>query len=363
MAKYECQRCHEGLDLPELAPKKRCVGCHQDIRAGRFKADSRVLARWNSNLKSLPGAPSLAGIGTKRSTAWIAEYLLDPHDLRPGLKATMPRLALTRSQAQRIAAALAGPSLGASSPIAVSEDAVARGAKLYAAGGCGGCHATSTEETLAAQLAPNLVDLKSRFRPETLVRWLADPNAVTPGTLMPPTGLTMAENQDLAAYLWTQTGQRPAPKPFQRLPLLRRKVRFKEVSQRVFRKLCWHCHSQPDFARGDGGPGNTGGMGFRGLGLDLSTYTGISRGVRGPTGRRQSIFAKDAEGVPRLVRSLLARHKEEQGGRVDGLLGMPLGFPALPAEDIQLIESWVAQGRPRRARAVAGSANVLRSGR
>lgn len=347
MAKYECQRCHEGLDLPELAPEKRCVGCHQDIRAGRFKADATTLARWSRNLRSLPGAPSLAGIGTKRSTAWIREYLLNPRNLRPGLKATMPRLPLTRSEAQRIAAALAGPSRGASRPIAASVARVARGAKLYAAGKCGRCHAKSPDAALAVQLAPNLADLKSRFRPEYLVRWLTDPNAVTPGTLMPPTGLTAAENEDLAAYLWTQTGERPALKPFQRLPLLSRKVRFKEVSDRVFRKLCWHCHSQPDFARGDGGPGNTGGMGFRGLGLDLSTYTGISRGVRGPTGRRQSIFTKDDAGVPRLVRSLLARHEEERGGSVEGVLGMPLGFPALPAEDIQLIDSWVAQGRPR----------------
>ena len=27
--------------------------------------------------------------------------------------------------------------------------------------------------------------------------------------------------------------------------------------------------------------------------------------------------------------------------------GMPLGYPALSLEDIQLVESWIAQGRPR----------------
>lgn len=224
---------------------------------------------------------------------------------------------------------------------------VARGGALYTAQGCGSCHATSANGTLAVQLAPSLLGLKSRFRPEVLVRWLTNPASITPGTLMPPTGLNPAETQDLAAFLWAQPSAPPASTPFERLPVLKRKVRFKEVSDRVFRKLCWHCHSQPDFALGDGGPGNTGGMGFKGLGLDLSTYTGISRGMQGPTGRRESIFAKDDEGTPRLIRSLLARHTEEGGTKVDGVLGMPLGFPALPAEDIQLIESWVAQGRPR----------------
>ncbi len=73
----------------------------------------------------------------------------------------------------------------------------------------------------------------------------------------------------------------------------------------------------------------------------------MARGMRGPDGRRQSIFAKDDTGIPRLVQSLLARHEEERTGKTGSVLGMPLGFPGLPAEDIQMVDSWVAQGRPR----------------
>jgi hypothetical protein len=140
----------------------------------------------------------------------------------------------------------------------------------------------------------------------------------------------------------------PAPT---RLPVLERRVAFEEVKARVFRKTCWHCHSEPDLALGDGGPGNTGGFGFKGRGLSFVDYTTISSGSVGDDGNRRSIFKPIAvegfsEPVPRLLAHLLARQIEEAGGEVPGIRGMPLGLPALSPEDIQLVESWIAQGRP-----------------
>jgi hypothetical protein len=118
------------------------------------------------------------------------------------------------------------------------------------------------------------------------------------------------------------------------------------VSTRVFRQICWHCHGAPAFARGDGGPGNTGGFGFAPRGLDLSDYTGVTSGSRGPDGRRRSVLATMPDGTPRLIAHLLARRVEERGGEVPGIRGMPLGLPALSLEDIQLVETWIVQGRP-----------------
>jgi hypothetical protein len=34
-------------------------------------------------------------------------------------------------------------------------------------------------------------------------------------------------------------------------------------------------------------------------------------------------------------------------GNDGAVRGMPLGYDPLPLEEIQLVESWVAQGRPR----------------
>jgi hypothetical protein len=117
------------------------------------------------------------------------------------------------------------------------------------------------------------------------------------------------------------------------------------VQARVLRKVCWHCHSQPDFTRGDGGPGMTGGFGFAPRGLDLSTYSGVLSGLRDREGRGTSVFTPRADGEPLLVAVLRARQAEECGVTTE-LRGMPLGLPALSAEEIQLVDSWVEQGRP-----------------
>ena len=122
---------------------------------------------------------------------------------------------------------------------------------------------------------------------------------------------------------------------------------FKEVDEKVFHRTCWHCHSEPDYAIGDGGPGNSGGLGFKPRGLNLSDYSGIAAGYVDDKGERSSIFAKDEQNVPRIVKALLARHDEESGAETGPVRGMPLGYDPLSPEEIQLVESWVVQGRPQ----------------
>jgi hypothetical protein len=43
----------------------------------------------------------------------------------------------------------------------------------------------------------------------------------------------------------------------------------------------------------------------------------------------------------------MARYGEEAGTPNPNVRGMPLGLPPLPLEDIQLVETWIAQGRPQ----------------
>lgn len=59
------------------------------------------------------------------------------------------------------------------------------------------------------------------------------------------------------------------------------------------------------------------------------------------------MFARGPDGVPRLVAALVARQVEEAGRPDPAVRGMPLGLPALGAGEIQLVESWIAQGRPQ----------------
>lgn len=98
---------------------------------------------------------------------------------------------------------------------------------------------------------------------------------------------------------------------------------------------------------GDGGPGNTGGFGFADRSLNLASYSDVLSGSLDDRGQRRSIFLPLADGTPRLLAVLLARQRELAGELAPGLRGMPLGLPALSAEQVQLVESWIAQGRPQ----------------
>ena len=82
-------------------------------------------------------------------------------------------------------------------------------------------------------------------------------------------------------------------------------------------------------------------------GSGKSTLLKIAAGLLDTKGERASVFAKLDDGTPRLVAVLLARQKEEAGQPDVRARGMPLGLPSLSPEQIQLVETWVSQGRPR----------------
>jgi mono/diheme cytochrome c family protein len=359
VARYECRRCHEERDEP-LPSSKRCVGCHADILAGRFEAPAHLLHEWQSRVHSLPAAPSLEVAGHLFEARWIASYLVEPYDVRPHLAASMPRLRLDKEQAADIAAYLtANQAAPPGAPQEPPADAalVGRGRELFAAKGCGSCHRFAGADLSSAPdpaarsdavaLAPDLRVSRERVRRDRLASWIAHPARAVAAARMPHTPVTDDEARALAAFV-LHTPLRalpPHPTP-SRLPLLQRAVGFDEVRDRVFRKICWHCHAQPDYALGDGGPGMTGGFGFAARQLDLSTYESIMGGYLDADGEPTSLFAASPDGTPMLLAVLLARQHEEQGAAAD-LRGMPLGFPALSAEDVQLVESWIAQGRRR----------------
>lgn len=126
--------------------------------------------------------------------------------------------------------------------------------------------------------------------------------------------------------------------------VLDREVHYPEVAKKLSRHRCFHCHS--DLNRpGDQGPGNTGGFGYSGVLLDLATREGIVRGLwRDGQFRGQPDRLED--GTPRMVASLLARQAELDGHADPAVLGMPLGFPPIPDEDIDLINTWIVRGVP-----------------
>jgi cytochrome c2 len=369
VTQFECVRCHTIATVPPLPKEKQCTGCHADINAGTVTATPEQLTRWRSKVAELGEVPTLVSTRQRLKEDWIRQFLLHPHDLRPSLVQSMPRLPLSEQQAADIAAFLTdGASTPEPAPWMAGADR-ARGRELLDVKGCGVCHEMTGTAPLqgallpsaaavgdlarAVRLAPDLRFTRDRWTPSSLVAWLLDPQQIKADTLMPKMGLSQDEARSLAAYLLTAPlGPVAAVRVPDRLPVLTRKVTYDEVATRVFRKTCWHCHGEPDFERGDGGPGNSGGFGFKGVGLNLSDYASTFAGFVDASGRRTSLFAPEAPNVAakettsHLVAALVARQREE-AGEEPALRGMPLGLPALAAEDIQLVETWVAQGRAR----------------
>ncbi|MEM1415350.1 MAG: cytochrome c [Myxococcota bacterium] len=353
LARYECNRCHEGVPGAVPPPReKHCVGCHAAIADGTLEgAPPAALPGWRARVRSLREAPSLA-VSARFDRDALAAFLREPHDLRPELRATMPRLAIDERDAADLATALVpGPP---PAPLALSPADAPRGRAILEARACGSCHRMGGAPALpgvvaegpAVRLAPDLRHARARYRPRALVAWLRDPRRFDPHARMPPTGLGEEEARAVAAHLFhAELAPAPVVEVPARLPLLARPVTYTEVDRRLFAPLCRHCHGDPSFALGDGGPGHTGGFGFAARGIDLASVEGVASGhLR--DGRRRSLFAPTEDGTPFIVASLMARYAEVAGAPVPGLRGMPLGLPPVPLEDVQLLETWIAAGRP-----------------
>jgi len=367
--RFECNRCHEGTGLGKAPLAKNCFACHEQIISGRFPVSAAALARFRPHVESAREAPSLTALGARLQERWVVQYLLAPQDLRPKLTPTMPRLPLDAAQAADIAAYLSvGTSNAAASPSVASPTARGnsrRGRELMEQKGCASCHAfsgvppfvagepppTGSEAARAAALAPDLRFTRERFRADQLANFLLDPRAIKADTRMPNFDLSQDEAVDMAAYIRESVLSLESVTAFVRLPLLSRRVSFEEANRRVFSRTCHHCHTDAQSSGGDGGPGNTGGFGFAPRGVSFSSHASILAGYIDEKGERRSLFEPVFGGTPRLVAALLARHDEARSGAHDSVTrgvvrGMPLGLPPLSAEDIQLVESWVAQGKP-----------------
>jgi hypothetical protein len=223
----------------------------------------------------------------------------------------------------------------------------------------------------AGPAAPDLTFVRQRMRPQTLAAFIADPAAIGGETRMPRYPIGAIEAARLRDYLWSPRNDHPQPALPADLPLLQRPVRYAEVRAEVLDRICIHCHMDPKRNGGDGGPGNTGGLGYRGVGLDLETWAGVRRGALDGSGKRVSILrARPGQEAPLVTRLRLRydEHARERSG--PGAVfrasqpGMPLGLPPLTPEQFRLVRSWVAQGVPGPVASIArGRGSALKIAR
>lgn len=404
MLRAECNRCHLVTDPRAAAPAdaahaaapgdsltpmeqaRNCVACHVwilssvgDLAAiAEAKKDFPDWDRYLKNIKHFKRLPDLGGLARKVRPSFIRRFLDGPFDLRPHLDEAMIPVRLSAKDKDAVVAylsELAGEHLAPEALAeAVSAERVEAGRLAFGRSGCAVCHVAGNERPLpgvdaafyqanpAASLAPNLRFVRDRVPRSVLVRFIQDPPAVDPGTAMPKLGIGAADAELIADYLLGARFDVPAA-PADAVPvvtLLDRPVGWSEVHREVFGFVCVHCHMHPESNAGDGGPGNTGGLGFGGARLNLETWDGVRAGIT-RQGKRIDVLKPVTPGEPPLlVAALLRRHVEANRDRVIAFAdhdrravptptdhpGMPLGLPPLSLSQVQLVATWVAQGAP-----------------
>lgn len=361
MRRYGCGNCHEVEGL-RVSRERSCTGCHQRLARRRHGFGRGAVVRHFIEV------PDLRGAGRRLREDYLIAYLQDPHDVRPRLEETMPRLPVTETDARAIARFLRADAPRVAPSPALDRANIEPGRAVFQRVGCAICHefgnVPSTvhvaPEALvglgrAAFEGPNLRFLRDRMDPDVAVAWLENPRAIDPETQMPPTNLSRPDAILLRDFLFLADPGRPAAPPTPRADLrpLQRPVSFREV-ERIIGGSCVHCHAHTDGRSASA-------LGFTPSSLDLSSAEGIRAGVRYPDGTTRSIIEPDESGVPPLVRRLLLRHEEATRDmtspqrdpmspvvrpRPDGPVGMPLGLPPIDVDQIRAIATWIARGAP-----------------
>jgi ubiquinol-cytochrome c reductase cytochrome b subunit len=158
---------------------ENCASCH-NIDGGKAKA-----------------GPSLAASGTRRSAAWMIEHFKRPSTMVPGT--SMPAINLTNGQLNALAAFLLKLNPKNAEALESAPDFAAEGAMVYQAHNCGVCH---TVNGSGMKTGPPLNGLAKRRDRDWVVAHFADPQKLSPGTVMPPYRLSSSEMGNLVQYLF-----------------------------------------------------------------------------------------------------------------------------------------------------------------
>ncbi len=160
-----------------------CIQCHQLEDRGGF-----ILATYED-----PGLgpPPITGQGAKVQERWLHDFLQNPSPLRPWLKIRMPSFQLSDEEittTTKYFLAISGQELEMRDYASFRPDPtrLEPGAMLFKTLQCEQCHQLTAEGPIdPSSLAPDLSLARGRLKPDWVVDWLRDPNAIQEGTRMP----------------------------------------------------------------------------------------------------------------------------------------------------------------------------------
>lgn len=177
----------------ELWDRNNCMGCHTILGEGAYYA------------------PELTRVVERRGEAWIRTFIKDPQAMYPG-KRKMVQYDFSEEEITDIINFLdwvgkidtngfpRDPDMAPATSGAIAAVDLSHAPPIYGQI-CSSCHSLGGQ---GGAVGPALDGVGKRFDRVALRAWLADPQAVKPGTAMPKLNLAPAELDALTTFLLAQ---------------------------------------------------------------------------------------------------------------------------------------------------------------
>ncbi len=159
--------------------EENCISCHS------------VGDRGNSV------GPDLTRNTIHKDAAWMIQHFKRPSAMRPG--SSMPPIQLSDAQLNSLAAFLLKLNPDNATALSNAPDFATEGALVYQANHCGSCHMVNG---VGMKVGPPLNGLSKRQSRSWVEEHFANPQKLSPGSIMPPYKLSPKDMESLTSYLF-----------------------------------------------------------------------------------------------------------------------------------------------------------------
>lgn len=160
--------------------KENCITCHT-MGEGKPKV-----------------GPDLTGTAIHRSADWMIAHFKRPQQMVPG--SSMPPVRLADSQLNALAAFLLKLTPANAAALQSAPDFAVEGAMIYQTNMCSGCHLVNGN---GMKVGPPLNGLAKRRTQTWVARHFAEPQVMSPNTMMPPYKFSPHDLERITAYLFS----------------------------------------------------------------------------------------------------------------------------------------------------------------
>jgi mono/diheme cytochrome c family protein len=141
--------------------------------------------------------PDLTAASIHKDAAWMIQHFKRPAAMRPG--SSMPAIQLSDGQLNSLAAFLLKLNPDNATALGNAPDFATQGALVYQANHCGSCHVVNG---VGMKVGPPLNGLAKRRSRGWVEEHFADPEKLSPGSIMPPVKLSPKDMENLTTYLF-----------------------------------------------------------------------------------------------------------------------------------------------------------------